>query len=46
MELLQRAPPIFGWAAVTLGIGAHSSWEGYEGGNLRQLGLCLGQNEN
>ena len=25
MELLQRAPPIFGWAAITLGIGPHSS---------------------
>jgi len=24
-ELLQRAPPIFGWAAITLGIGPHSS---------------------
>jgi len=24
-ELLQRAPPIFGWAAITLGIGTHSS---------------------
>ena len=23
-ELLQRAPPIFGWAAITLGIGPHS----------------------
>ena len=26
MELLQRALPIFGWAAITLGIGPHSSW--------------------
>jgi len=25
MELLQRAPPIFSWAAITLGIGPHSS---------------------
>jgi len=25
MELSQRAPPIFGWAAITLGIGPHSS---------------------
>jgi len=25
MELLQRAPPTFGWAAITLGIGPHSS---------------------
>ena len=25
MELPQRAPPIFGWAAITLGIGPHSS---------------------
>ena len=25
MELLQRAPPIFGLAAITLGIGPHSS---------------------
>ena len=25
-ELSQRAPPIFGWAAITLGIGPHSSW--------------------
>jgi len=25
-ELLQRAPPIFGWAAITLGIGPHSSF--------------------
>jgi len=24
-ELLQRAPPAFGWAAITLGIGPHSS---------------------
>jgi len=24
-ELLQTAPPIFGWAAITLGIGPHSS---------------------
>ena len=24
-ELSQRAPPIFGWAAITLGIGLHSS---------------------
>jgi len=26
-ELSQRAPPIFGWAAITLGIGPHSSFE-------------------
>jgi len=26
-ELSQRAPPIFGWAAITLGIGPHSSCE-------------------
>ena len=25
-ELLQRAPPIFGWATITLGIGVHSSY--------------------
>jgi len=25
-ELLQRAPLIFGWAAITLGIGPHSSF--------------------
>jgi len=25
MELSQRAPPIFGWAAITLGIGPYSS---------------------
>jgi len=25
MELSQRAPPIFGWVATTLGIGQHSS---------------------
>jgi len=25
MELSQRAPHIFGWAAITLGIGPHSS---------------------
>jgi len=25
-ELLQRAPPVFGWAAITLGIGPHSSY--------------------
>jgi len=25
MELLQRAAPIFSWAAITLGIGLHSS---------------------
>jgi len=24
-ELSQRVPPIFGWAAITLGIGSHSS---------------------
>jgi len=24
-ELLQRAPPIFGWAAIPLGVGAHST---------------------
>jgi len=24
-KLLQRSPPIFGWAAITLGIGPHSS---------------------
>ena len=24
-ELSQRAPPIFGWAAITVGIGSHSS---------------------
>jgi len=24
-ELSQTAPPIFGWAAITLGIGPHSS---------------------
>jgi len=26
IELSQRAPPIFGWAAITLGIGPHSSF--------------------
>ena len=26
MELSQRAPPIFGWAAITLGISPHSSY--------------------
>jgi len=26
LELLQRAPPIFGWATTTFGIGPHSSW--------------------
>jgi len=25
-ELSQRAPPIFGWVAITLGIGPHSSY--------------------
>jgi len=25
-KLSQRAPPIFGWAAITLRIGPHSSW--------------------
>jgi len=25
-ELSQRAPPIFGWAAITMGIGQHSSF--------------------
>jgi len=25
MELSQTAPPIFGWAAITLGVGPHSS---------------------
>jgi len=28
-ELSQRAPPIFGWAAITLGIGPHSSYIGW-----------------
>jgi len=28
-ELSQRAPPIFGWAAITLSIGPHSSWLGF-----------------
>jgi len=28
-ELLQRAQPIFGWAAITLGIGPHSSYGHY-----------------
>jgi len=28
-ELLQRAPPIFCWAAITLGIGPHSRWFGF-----------------
>jgi len=27
MELSQRAPPIFRWAAITLGIGPHSSFK-------------------
>jgi len=27
MELLQRAPPIFGWATIMLGIGPHSSYD-------------------
>jgi len=26
-ELSQRVPPIFGWAAITLGIGLHSSFQ-------------------
>jgi len=26
-ELSQRAPPIFGWAAITLGIGQHSTFD-------------------
>ena len=30
-ELSQRAPPIFGWAAITLGIGPHSSVSFYLG---------------
>jgi len=25
-ELLQKAPPVFGWAAITLGIIPHSSF--------------------
>jgi len=25
-KLLQTAPPILGWATITLGIGPHSSW--------------------
>jgi len=37
-ELLQRAPPIFGWAAITLGIGPHSSLL-----SLLQAGLPVGQ---
>jgi len=28
MELSQRVPPIFGWAAITLGIGPHSNFLG------------------
>jgi len=26
MEISQTAPPMFGWAAITLGIGTHSSY--------------------
>jgi len=25
-ELSQRAPPVFGWVAIMLGISPHSSW--------------------
>ena len=34
MALSQRAPPIFGWVAITLGIGPHSSF-GYICGPLK-----------
>jgi len=33
-ELSQRAPPIFGWAAITLGIGSHSSSDLFPGWNV------------
>jgi len=29
-ELLQTAPPIFGWASMTMGIGPHSSFSLYD----------------
>jgi len=29
-ELSQRAPPVFGWAAMTLGIGPHASFIGVQ----------------
>jgi len=34
-ELLQRALPIFGWAAITLGIGPHSSFEFFDDIRIR-----------
>jgi len=33
-ELLQRAPPIFGWVAIRLGIGPHSSSDLFPGWNI------------
>ena len=33
-KLSQRVPPIFGWAAITLGIGPHSSLSYYNTGQL------------
>jgi len=33
-ELPQRAPPIFGWAAITLGIGPHSSCKRFAAGEM------------
>ena len=45
MELSQRAQPIFGWAAITLGIGPHSScnisWQKWVAYNMFSLMLQL-----
>jgi len=42
-ELSQRAPPIFGWAAITLDIGAHASYycpAAREQGRAVSLSFC------
>jgi len=40
-ELSQRAPPIFGWAAIMLGIGPHSSLL-YKWNGRRERCFCVG----
>jgi len=42
MELLQRAPPILGWAAITLRIGPHSSSLAYATYRVRAGGRIAG----
>jgi len=41
-ELSQRAPPIFGWAAITLGVGPHSGFYFFA---FRGLTLLVGHRE-